>query len=308
MSRLLINEYPLLVLPSLGAKIGLNEALVLQQLHYWIEKSDLIFDNKKWVYNTIEEWEEQFPFWSNRTIKRVFENLEKLGLIFKEKLAKNKFDKTNYYSINYDILSEIENEKSLKKELKTPVNDDTTDGANLTQSIDSQFDTTDGANLTQSYIVKSFDRDYSETTTETLSPLSSLTTKESSVQKTSEREDERGENKKFLSFVNQIRKEYAPTPEQNIFPRIMQVRDSDGNVSAFKIDNKGHLYLSSPSGTRDLTSAEADRYWHLIFQNKDRLFPNGDWHPNIKIDLSPCNPQGQSELSPHPTKEVNGAT
>jgi len=189
-------------------------------LHYWIEKSDLIFDNKKWVYNTIEEWEEQFPFWSNRTIKRVFENLEKLGLIFKEKLAKNKFDKTNYYSINYDILSEIENEKSLKKELKTPVNDDTTDGANLTQS----------------YIVKSFDRDYSETTTETLSPLSSLTTKESSVQKTSEREDEREENKKFLSFVNQIRKEYAPTPEQNIFPKIMQVRDSDGIVSACKIE------------------------------------------------------------------------
>lgn len=283
MSKLLIDEYPLLVLPSLGAKIGLNEALVLQQLHYWVEKSDLIFNNKKWVYNTIEEWEEQFPFWSNRTIKRVFENLEKLGLIFKEKLAKNKFDKTNYYSINYDILSEIENEKPLKNGVKPHANDGIIDGANLTQSIDSQCDTLDGANLTQSYIVKSFDRDYSETTTETLSPLPSLTKKITTEQKTSKREDERGEDKKFLSFVNQIRKDYAPKPEQNMFPSIFRFKEPDGKAGAFKIDNKGYLYISFPGEIQDLNSVDADRYWHLLYNN-------------------------QGLLVPHPTKEVNGET
>lgn len=39
MSRLLINEQPLLVLPSLACEIGLNEALMLQQIHYWMNTS-----------------------------------------------------------------------------------------------------------------------------------------------------------------------------------------------------------------------------------------------------------------------------
>jgi hypothetical protein len=36
MSRLLINESPIMIIPSLAAKIGLNEAVVLQQIHYWL--------------------------------------------------------------------------------------------------------------------------------------------------------------------------------------------------------------------------------------------------------------------------------
>jgi len=34
MSNLLIQEVPLMVLPTLATKIGLNEAMFLQQLHY----------------------------------------------------------------------------------------------------------------------------------------------------------------------------------------------------------------------------------------------------------------------------------
>jgi len=36
-SSLLINESPLQVLPSLAVLVGLNEAIVLQQTHYWIK-------------------------------------------------------------------------------------------------------------------------------------------------------------------------------------------------------------------------------------------------------------------------------
>jgi len=37
MSKLLIDEYPLQVLPSLAVIYGLNEAIILQQVHYWIK-------------------------------------------------------------------------------------------------------------------------------------------------------------------------------------------------------------------------------------------------------------------------------
>jgi hypothetical protein len=245
---------------------------------------------KEWDTISIAQLKETTGIKQDDTIYKVVKELIECGLI---ETVKN-LGKMTFYRVAIKNKVPPKNSSSTKKST-TPKKQDWVLPKNRSSTTPKKQDTT--KDTTKTTLTK-----------ETLSPLSSLTTKESSVQKTSEREDEREENKKFLSFVNQIRKEYAPAPEQNIFPRIMQVRDSNGNVSAFKIDNKGHLYLSSPSGTRDLTSAEADRYWHLIFQNKDRLFPNGDWHPNINIDLSPCNPQGQSEPSPHPTKEVNGAT
>ncbi|MDR7079528.1 hypothetical protein J2Y03_004586 [Neobacillus niacini] len=39
MSRLLINEIPLMMVPSLAVKIGVNEAVILQQVYTCLEKS-----------------------------------------------------------------------------------------------------------------------------------------------------------------------------------------------------------------------------------------------------------------------------
>ncbi len=36
MNNLLLDEHPLLVMPKLATLIGLNEAIVLQQVHYWL--------------------------------------------------------------------------------------------------------------------------------------------------------------------------------------------------------------------------------------------------------------------------------
>jgi len=56
--------------PELAELIGLNEAIVLQQVHYWLEKTDFEAKGKKWVYNTIEQWKEQFPFFSSKNHRK----------------------------------------------------------------------------------------------------------------------------------------------------------------------------------------------------------------------------------------------
>jgi DnaD/phage-associated family protein len=101
MSRLLIDEQPLQVLPNLAKAIGLNEGIVLQQLHYWLHTSKHSKDGRKWVYNTYEDWQEQFPFWSKSTIRRTINSLEKQGLIETKNYNKIKSDRTKWYSINY---------------------------------------------------------------------------------------------------------------------------------------------------------------------------------------------------------------
>lgn len=107
MSKLLIDDYPIQVLPKLAKEIGLNEAIVLQQMHYWLNTSKHTHDGKKWIYNSYKSWEEQFPFWSNVTIRRAISSLEKQDLLYTGNFNKAGFDKTKWYSINYSILEGV---------------------------------------------------------------------------------------------------------------------------------------------------------------------------------------------------------
>jgi len=103
-SRLLIDEYPLIVLPALAHAIGLNEAIILQQVHYWLSKSPHRHDDKPWIYNSYEAWHGQFPFWSRNTIIRAIRHLEELGLLLVGNYNRLKLDHTKWYTIDYTIL------------------------------------------------------------------------------------------------------------------------------------------------------------------------------------------------------------
>lgn len=111
MNNLLINEYPLIVLPSLACKIGLNEALITQQIHYWTEinrKTGRHFiEERYWVYNTVAKWEKQFPFWSKNTIIRSLDKLRKEKIVEAKILATDPRDRTLWYSINYQTLEDL---------------------------------------------------------------------------------------------------------------------------------------------------------------------------------------------------------
>lgn len=114
-SRLLINEPPLMILPSLAKDIGLNESIIIQQLHYWISKSTHLRNGITWIYNTYYDWHKQFPFWSISTIKRTISSLEKKGLIVSNNFNELKIDQTKWYTIDYTILNQwtTENERPL---------------------------------------------------------------------------------------------------------------------------------------------------------------------------------------------------
>lgn len=109
MSKLLINEPPLQVLPSLAEAIGLNEAIVLQQVHYLMNYAQFTFENKRWLYNTYEQWQSAvFRFWSTRTLQRIFSSLEDLGVIESTtKFNRNIMNKTKWYTINYENVERL---------------------------------------------------------------------------------------------------------------------------------------------------------------------------------------------------------
>lgn len=104
MTQLLRNERPLILLPELAVKIGLNEAIVLQQIHYWMVKKRHIIEGRSWIYNTYEDWQKQFPFWSVTTIRRTLKRMEKQGLLLTGTFNVMAFDRTKWYTINLEKL------------------------------------------------------------------------------------------------------------------------------------------------------------------------------------------------------------
>ena len=135
MSKLLRDEPPLILLPQLAVQIGVNEAIVLHQVHYWIEhyreKGDKkhFHDGRTWVYNTYEGWQkDNFPCWSKSTVRRVFESLrkpykpkagerkvERGPLLLVEKYNRRRYDRTLWYSIDYDEVDKLEDSDNLSK-------------------------------------------------------------------------------------------------------------------------------------------------------------------------------------------------
>ena len=131
MSKLLIPEQPLMILPKLARQIGLNEAIVLQQLHYWLLTSPIEREEKKWVYNSYQDWHDQFPFWSVSTIGRIFRKLEELKLIITKQFNVEGWNQTKWYTINYQngmiddaktAHSNVPKENTLYKENKKETN------------------------------------------------------------------------------------------------------------------------------------------------------------------------------------------
>ena len=110
MSNLLLNERPLVVLPSLAKELGsLDEAVILQQIHYWLQRSTNVEEGKRWVYNSMEKWMQQFPWIKSRTtLTRYFNKLEAKGLLITGNFNKAGFDKTKWYTIDYSALSDFE--------------------------------------------------------------------------------------------------------------------------------------------------------------------------------------------------------
>lgn len=102
-STLLIDGPVLQVQADLAVAIGLDQAIIIQQLHWWLRQRRNARDGRYWVYNTYEEWHEQFPFISVRQLKRIIPQMEADGLLIStNKYNPRKIDRKKWYTINYD--------------------------------------------------------------------------------------------------------------------------------------------------------------------------------------------------------------
>lgn len=121
MSKLLFDRPPIVFDPELAELFGVPEAVILQQIHYWLQinrKANRSFKHGYfWTFNSYPSWQAQFPFWSVDTIKRALTSLERRGILISAVMNKMKMDRTKWYRIDYEALETQQNQRSVQNAL-----------------------------------------------------------------------------------------------------------------------------------------------------------------------------------------------
>lgn len=256
-SKLLINESPLVVSPSLAVALGnINEAIILQQLQYWLTRSKKTYNNRKWIYNPVRDWQKQFPWLSKTAITNRLNSLEEKGIIITANLNKRRFDRTKWYSIDYDKLNSLiesadepENEPEIEEK---PVDNSNELSQESDKSNDKKVVNGDTSNLQKDFqescnshlqeSCKPIPIDYQETTTEitTLDSSSSSSSKKSNDDHNSKDQKDEEEETKINSRMNKlfftIRK-FNKTFNQDTRPTLRQLKQIRLKVSMLSDDD-----------------------------------------------------------------------
>jgi hypothetical protein len=177
-SRLLLHEEPLQVLPGLAVALGLNEAIILQQLHYWLRKKAHQRNGREWHYNTYEDWKKQFPFWSVSTIKRAIIHLQETGVVIAGNFNHSPIDKTKWYAIDYKKLNDFcdsataQNEPSTDQDEPSMAQDDLSTAQNEPSTDQDEPSMAQDDPLHGSICPHQYPENNSESTDRDLTPMS----------------------------------------------------------------------------------------------------------------------------------------
>lgn len=88
---------------NIAEKYGINAAIILQNMYYWIEKNRAnekhFHDGYYWTYNSLKAFEELFPYMSNKQIRGALKKLEDDGIIIGGNYNNSPYDRTKWYAI-----------------------------------------------------------------------------------------------------------------------------------------------------------------------------------------------------------------
>lgn len=93
--------------PAVARAIGgLAEAVILQQLHYWLSRASKHHAGKPWVYKTYAEWGHETGQ-SEHQARRALGRLRKRGLVHSIRNPQRRIDRTLWWTIDYNAVSTL---------------------------------------------------------------------------------------------------------------------------------------------------------------------------------------------------------
>lgn len=96
--------------PKIAAQVGLNAAVIYQNICFWIEKNEAnghnFRDGRHWTYNSVAAFAKLFPYLTGKQVRLAIDKLIEAGLIVKGGYGDDKYDRTAWYALNFSICPE----------------------------------------------------------------------------------------------------------------------------------------------------------------------------------------------------------
>lgn len=96
--------------PQIAAQVGLNAAVIYQNICFWIEKNEAngqnFRDGRYWTYNSVAAFAKLFPYLTAKQVRVAIDKLIEAGLIVKGSYGGEKYDRTAWYALNLPICPE----------------------------------------------------------------------------------------------------------------------------------------------------------------------------------------------------------
>ena len=90
---------------DVAKKYGVNAAIILQNIGYWIKQNEAnetnFFDGRYWTFNSKRAYGELFPYMSKRQIETAFQKLIDDGVIVTGNYNKLAYDRTLWYALTH---------------------------------------------------------------------------------------------------------------------------------------------------------------------------------------------------------------
>lgn len=114
-STFLTSDPTVKIVPDdLAILIGVDQTMMLCQIDFWIQNhqdDEHCKDGRYWIYESYDNWKEQFPYWGKTKIREIIRKLKEKNLIITGNYNKMSGDNTKWYTVNYDLLDKIMSEK-----------------------------------------------------------------------------------------------------------------------------------------------------------------------------------------------------
>lgn len=107
---------------KIALKYGVEEAVFVHNMYWWLIKNEAngrhYYDGRTWTYNSKEAFTKLFPFWTEKQLRRIVNNLKDKGALYTANYNTNSFDRTLWYALSdeiYNIYGDIVETKEEQK-------------------------------------------------------------------------------------------------------------------------------------------------------------------------------------------------
>lgn len=100
---------------DMAVRYGVDEAVMLQNLVFWIRKNAAngvnYHDGHWWMPRSVEAIAKEFPFWSRKQVRRILASLQRSGAIVRDDLNENRLDRTGWYRLGDELEANLLTQK-----------------------------------------------------------------------------------------------------------------------------------------------------------------------------------------------------